>query len=95
MADVTKQIAKWNAKFDTARIKATLDAMRPDMAAHVAAVFPQMAEKDTEVKQTLDALGLPSIQYPFYMCFGRSRWSAEACRVSPRPSRPRRWWTSG
>ena len=71
MADVTKQIAKWNAKFDTARIKATLDAMRPDMAAHVAAVFPQMAEKDTEVKQTLDELGLPSIQYPFYMCFGR------------------------
>ena len=71
MADVTKRIAKWNAKFDTTRIKATLDDLRPSMAAHVAAVFPQVAEMETQVKQTLDALGLPTIQYPFYLNFGR------------------------
>jgi len=82
MSDVTKRIAKWNAKFNTERVKATLDAMRPDMAAAVAAVFPQLFDKELEVKQTLDALGLPTIQYPYYLCFGREMFRLSRKNIS-------------
>jgi hypothetical protein len=71
MTDPTKRIAKWNAKFNTERIKAILDDLRPDMAAAVAATFPDVAEMETEVKQVLDGIGVPTIQYPFYLAFGR------------------------
>jgi hypothetical protein len=30
---------------------------------------------ETQVKQTIDASGVPTIQYPFYLCFGREMWS--------------------
>ena len=40
--DPTARIAKWNTKYNTERIKATLDEMRPTMYAKVHAVFPQI-----------------------------------------------------
>ncbi len=45
--DPSKRIAKWNAKYDTTRIKATLDAMRPDMYAHIQAVFPLLTAMES------------------------------------------------
>jgi hypothetical protein len=75
MPDPGKRIESWDAKFDTARIKATLDAKRPKMLEHVDAVFTSIALMETQVKQTIDASGVPTIQYPFYLCFGREMWS--------------------
>jgi hypothetical protein len=72
--DPTKRIAKWDIKYDTTRIKATLDAMRPSMLAHVQAQFVSIASMEGQVKQTLDASGVSVIQYPFYLCFGREMW---------------------
>jgi hypothetical protein len=72
--DPTKRIAKWDTKYDTARIKATLDAMRPSMLAHVQSQFVSIASMETQVKQTLDAAGVSVIQYPFYLSFGRELW---------------------
>jgi len=72
--DPTKRIAKWDTKYDTTRIKATLDAMRPSMFAHVQAQFVSLASMENQVKQTLDASGVSVIQYPFYLCFGREMW---------------------
>jgi hypothetical protein len=71
MSDPTKRIARWNAKFNTERIKATLDDLRPDMLQSVSGVFPQLADMESQVKQVLDGLGLPTVQYPFYLAFGR------------------------
>ncbi len=75
MPDPTRRINKWNAKFNTERIKGTLDDMRPQMLSNVQAVFPQIALMEAQVKQTLDAAGVATIQYPFYLCFGRELWS--------------------
>ena len=75
MPDPTKRTQNWDAKFDTTRIKATLDAKRPKMLEHVEAVFSSIALMETQVKQTIDASGVPTIQYPFYLCFGREMWS--------------------
>jgi hypothetical protein len=72
--DPTKRIAKWDIKYDTTRIKATLDAMRPSMLAHVQSQFVSIASMENQVKQTLDAAGVSVIQYPFYLCFGREMW---------------------
>jgi hypothetical protein len=75
MPDPFRRINKWDAKFNTERIKGALDEMRPAMLQNVQAVFPQIALMESQVKQTCDASGVPTIQYPFYLCFGREIWA--------------------
>jgi hypothetical protein len=75
MIDPTKRIANWNVKFNTERIKATLDEKRPAMLANVTAVTPMITAMELQVKQVCDGEGVPTIQYPFYLCFGREMWA--------------------
>ena len=73
--DPVKRISKWNAKYNTERIKAMLDEMRPTMLANVTAVFPLIASMEMQVKQTIDAAGVPTTDYPGYLAFGREVWA--------------------
>ena len=82
MIDPTKRIANWNVKYNTERIKATLDEKRPAMLANVTAVFPLITAMELQVKQTCDASGVPTIQYPFYLNFGREIWALTRKEVS-------------
>ena len=82
MIDPTKRIAKWNVKYNTERIKATLDEMRPTMLANVTAVYPMIAAMELQVKQVCDGAGVPTIQYPFYLNFGREIWALTRKEVS-------------
>jgi hypothetical protein len=82
MMDPTKRIAKWNAKFDTERVKGALDAMRPTMLQNVTAVFPMITAMELQVKQVCDGKGVPTIQYPFYLNFGREIWALTRKEVS-------------
>ena len=82
MMDPARRIAKWNVKYDTERVKATLDAMRPAMLANVTAVFPMITAMELQVKQTCDASGVPTIQYPFYLNFGQEVWALTRKEVS-------------
>jgi len=82
MMDPARRIAKWNAKFDTERVKATLDVMRPTMLANVTAVFPMITAMELQVKQVCDGAGVPTIQYPFYLNFGREIWALTRKEVS-------------
>jgi len=82
MIDPTKRIAKWNVKFNTERIKATLDEMRPAMLANVQAVYPMITAMELQVKQVCDSAGVPTIQYPFYLNFGRELWALTRKEVS-------------
>ena len=82
MIDPTKRIAKWNAKYDTTRVKAILDEMRPTMLANVTAVFPMITAMELQVKQVCDGAGVPTIQYPFYLNFGREIWALSRKEVS-------------
>ena len=77
MMDPARRIAKWNAKYDTTRVKAILDEMRPTMLANVTAVFPMITAMELQVKQVCDGAGVPTIRYPFYLNFGR-----EICALS-------------
>ena len=80
--DPTRRIAKWNAKFNTERIKATLDDMRPAMLANVTAVFPLITAMELQVKQVCDSAGVATIQYPFYLNFGRELWALSRKDIS-------------
>jgi hypothetical protein len=72
-----QRIAKWNAKYDTARIKDTLDAQRDRMYMNIQGVFPMITSMEDQVRQVLDIEGVSVIQYPFYLCFAREVWALE------------------
>ena len=82
MMDPTKRIANWNAKFNTERVKAILDDKRPAMLASVTAVFPLITAMELQVKQVCDGSGVPTIQYPFYLNFGREIWALSRKEIS-------------
>lgn len=69
--DPGKRIAKWNAKFNTERVKAVLDDLRPAMLANVQAVFPLIAAMELQVKQVLDLAGVSVAQCASYLACGR------------------------
>ena len=75
MTDPARRIENWDAKFDTTVIKTTLDKKRPKMLEHVSSVQPLLAAMEQQVKQVCDLAGVPTIQYPFYLCFGREMWA--------------------
>ena len=80
--DPAARIAKWNTKYNTERIKATLDEMRPAMLQKVTAVFPMITAMELQVTQVCDGAGVPTIQYPFYLCFGREMWALSRKDIS-------------
>ncbi|MFO7650407.1 MAG: hypothetical protein R6X13_03560 [bacterium] len=82
MADPTKRIAKWNVKFDTERVKAILDEMRPTMLERVNSVFTNIVAMETQVKQVLDTEGVPTINYPSYLSYGRELWRLTRKEIS-------------
>ena len=82
MIDPTKRIDKWDAKFDTTAIKATLDKIRPTMLASFSAVTPMLTAMELQVKQVCDLEGATVIQLPFYLCFGREMWAMTRKEIS-------------
>ena len=75
MTDPARRIENWDAAYDTTDIKARIDRKRPKMLEHVSAIQPLLAAMEQQVKQVCDLAGVPTIQYPFYLCFGREMWS--------------------
>ena len=71
----TKRIANWNEKYNLERVNAVLTEKRPTMLQNMSAVVPMMTAMELQVKQVCDGAGVPIIQYPFYLCFGREMWS--------------------
>ena len=80
--DPAKRIAKWNAKFSTERIKGALDDMRPQMYTAVQGVFPMLAAMELQVKQVCDSSAVATIDYPFYLAFGREVWRLTRSDIS-------------
>jgi len=72
-----QRIAKWDAKFNTERIKGMLDDSRPRMFVNVQSVFPMITSMEDQVRQVLDMDGVSVIQYPFFLCFAREVWALE------------------
>jgi len=73
--DPTKRIDNWNTKYNLERVSAILTEKRPKMLQNVTSVAPLIAAMELQVKQVCDGAGVPTIQYPFYLCFGREMWA--------------------
>ena len=69
--DTQQRVRHWDKKYDTARVKGTLDAMRGRMLAHYEAAVTNLCRMETEVKQTLDGIGVQTILYVPYLNYGR------------------------
>ena len=80
--DPVRRVSNWDAKFKTDRIKAVLDDKRDAMFSRVAAVIPAIASMEGQVKQVVDGLGVPTIQIPFYLDFGREMWRLQDKDIS-------------
>jgi len=80
--DPTRRIENWNEKYNLERVAAILTAKRPKMLEHASSVVPLMAAMELQVKQVCDGAGVPTIQYPFYLCFGREMWSLSRKDIS-------------
>ena len=71
MRDPDKRIAKWQAKYNTDRVKSTLDEMRDEMAKNYKAAMTNMWMMEAKVKEVINACGVSTIQYVPYLNFGR------------------------
>jgi len=80
--DPTKRIANWNEKYNLERVNAILTEKRPTMLQNVSSVMPLIAAMELQVKQVCDGAGVPTIQYPFYLCFGREMWKLTRADIS-------------
>ena len=73
--DPTKRIENWNTKYNLERVNAIITEKRPKMLEHATSVVAAMTAMELQVKQVCDGAGVPTIQYPFYLCFGREMWA--------------------
>jgi len=80
--DPTKRINNWNEKYNLERVNAILTEKRPTMLQNVGSVTPLITAMELQVKQVCDGAGVATIQYPFYLCFGREMWSLVRSDIS-------------
>ena len=71
MTDPNKRLMNWQTKTDTARMKETLDALRPDMLKRYEAAVASLCEMETKARQTLNAAGVHTIFYVPYLNYAR------------------------
>jgi hypothetical protein len=82
MSNLMKRIARWTVKSSPERIKAILEELRPTMLANMQTAFPELVAVETQVKQVLDGEGVSTIDYPFYLAFGRELWRLQRQGIS-------------
>lgn len=75
MGNLLKRLNKWDTKYNVERIAGILTEYRPKMKANVEAVFPEIVMMEAQVRQVLDGESVATIDYPFYLNFGREVWS--------------------
>jgi hypothetical protein len=80
--DPVKRLENWDTKYNLERITAILTAKRPKMLERMGNAIVALSSMEGQVKQTCDASGVPTIQYPFYLCFGREMWSLRRKEIS-------------
>jgi hypothetical protein len=71
MADVTRRIVNWDAKFNVERVKSVLDDKRAAMLQHYVDAMVKLASVEGKVKQLLDGAGVQSMNYAWYIDFAR------------------------
>lgn len=77
MADPNQQIANYTRKTTPSRTAGIVTTRVGTMKSNATVVFDQIASMEQQVRAVMNAAGVPTIQYPFYLCFGREMWSLQ------------------
>lgn len=72
-----ERLAKWDRKFNTARIKEMLDEARPQMKSKIGQRFIDLAAVEDSTKNVLNNVGVSVATVGTYLCFAREVWSAD------------------
>ncbi len=80
--DPGKRLENWDVKYNLERVMAVLTSKRPKMYERMGTATVSLASMEANVKQTLDAAGVATIHYPFYLSFGRELWSLRQKDIS-------------
>jgi hypothetical protein len=75
MADPARRIENWTAKVTPERTAEQVTPQIGSIKQNAAHVMNDIVQMETQVRQVLNGAGVPTIQYPFYLCFGRELWS--------------------
>jgi hypothetical protein len=71
MTDPNQRINTWQVKTNTARVKQSLDTMRPQMLENYAAAVTRLCEMETRTRQVLNSAGVQTIMYVPYLNYAR------------------------
>jgi len=63
MSAPVKKVARWRAKYNTERVKQTLDDIRDDTAARYEAAIAEVCATEAKVKETLNICGVSTSLY--------------------------------
>jgi len=80
--DPTKRIENWTRKTEPSRTAAIVTTRIPSMKENANGTFNSIVAMETQVRQELNGAGVATIQYPFYLCFGRELWALQRRGVS-------------
>jgi hypothetical protein len=71
MTEPNRRLMNWQIKTDTARMKETLDTLRPEMLKRYEAAAVSLCEMEVKARQTLNAAGVHTIFYVSYLNYAR------------------------
>jgi len=71
MSDPVKRVQSWAVKYNTERVKATLDDLRPAMIERYKAAVAQLYAIEMKTKETLNMHGVSTILIVPYLNFSR------------------------
>ena len=75
MADPAKRVAKYTAKVTPERSSDTVAARLGTMTPNFTGVANDIVQSEQQVRTVLNVSGVPTIQYPYYLSFGRELWA--------------------
>jgi hypothetical protein len=82
MSDPLRRVTRWQVKCTPERTKATLDSIREDMRARYEAATALLCQMEIDVKQTLNAKGVNTINYVPYLSFARQLFKLTKKNIS-------------
>ena len=71
------RIDKYTAKTAPTTVGLKIASSLSVMKSEFAAVAQSLAPIEQQIQALLNGMGVPTIQYPFYLCFGRELWALD------------------
>jgi hypothetical protein len=80
--DPVKRAENYARKTTPSRTAGIVTTRVKSMKENAGVTFNSMVAMETQVRQVINGAGATTIQYPFYLCFGRELWSLNRRGIS-------------